>query len=343
VSQTIAHGHGPGPVKPVPRVAVGWRVVDRGHAEPLIRRGFLDSRGLDGLDPHCSRCGHRARVHSLDKLPLDERWRWHTPPKAGEDPRPCQWRGCECPRWSPHEGVVSDLDARACGVFVRDTWIEVPLGSEWVVAYRIVRGDRGRPVVGEIRMFPAEPARPEAGRWSGEILGSRALVPAKGITGRQVKRLRVRAYLQVMAELVQALRNKDPEEARFLGWGLEPTPAPATSPGPDGPRRRRGPKGRPDVFYAAVARDYVRAIQRGSPSPVRAVAQARHPLSASKIRDMIRTARARDLLTRVDSTKGIAGGGLTPKAEALLASTKTARSRKRSRPRTTQQRRRPRR
>jgi hypothetical protein len=341
VPRTIAHG----PEQPVPRLTVGWRVVDRAHAEPLIQRGLLDPRRLDGPDPHCLRCGHRALVHSLDpdrdKVPLEERWRWRTPPRPAENPRPCRRPGCGCSVWSPQVDSVSLFEDMARLVKARDTWIEVPLGTAWVVAYRIV-GDRGRPVVGEVRIFPAEPGRPAGGHWSGEILGTRAPVPPGGITARLLRGFRVRAYLRVMAELIQQLRKEDPEDARVYGWSPEP-PEPRVGLG--GSQSRRGPKGRPDVFYADIARAYVQAIERESPGPVLAVAQARR-LSPGKVRDMIRTARARHLLTEV--LPGIPGGILTPKAEALLGSTKkkgrSQKGRPRPRPprRTTQKRRRPR-
>jgi hypothetical protein len=199
---------------------------------------------------------------------------------------------------------------------VLETWIEVPVGA-WIVAYRLVN-DQGVPVVGEVRMFPAEPGRPGPGQWSGELLGPEARVPRGGITARVLRRVRVRAYLTRMSEVVRQLRVEAPAWAPRYGWAvIDPT-----APGAARPGARRGPKGRPDSFYAEVAREYVKAVERGSYRPVADLARRRRA-SPTKVRDMIRRARARGLLTL--EGPGKRGGLLTERAETLLRATSTHR------------------
>ena len=78
------------------------------------------------------------------------------------------------------------------------------------------------------------------------------------------------------------------------------------------PRPGRG--GRPDVFYARLAAQYVEVLTMSS-SPTRDLAE-RIGFSASSTRDFLHQARLRGLLTK--SVRGIAGGELTEKAIRLL-------------------------
>jgi hypothetical protein len=79
--------------------------------------------------------------------------------------------------------------------------------------------------------------------------------------------------------------------------------------------RRPGRKGRPDIFYARLAAQYV-DICRTSSTPTKDLALTRN-FSSSSTRDLLNQARSRGLLTR--PPKGLSGGELTKKAEDLLA------------------------
>lgn len=77
---------------------------------------------------------------------------------------------------------------------------------------------------------------------------------------------------------------------------------------------RPGRKGRPDVFYALLAAQYVELLKTTS-TPTKDLSELRN-YSASSTRDFLNQARTRGLLTR--SAKGRAGGELTEKARELL-------------------------
>jgi hypothetical protein len=89
------------------------------------------------------------------------------------------------------------------------------------------------------------------------------------------------------------------------------------------PRRRRE-AGRDDRFYALLARDYLASIVAGSRTPIKDLAAARKQ-PPSRVRDMVREARERGLLTM--SNAGKLGGQLTPAAEALLSPRKGGKAR----------------
>ncbi|MEX2223016.1 MAG: hypothetical protein WEG40_14585 [Candidatus Rokuibacteriota bacterium] len=190
---------------------------------------------------------------------------------------------------------------------VQDIWVESPLSDDWLVAYRIL-SQHGAPVVGEVRVFPNEPDRRAAGRWSAEYLeGSRALVPAGGITRQVLDRIRLSTPLAEAGELLKKIRAADPEA--FETRGLTTMQAP-----------RRGRKGHGDLFYAQVVRDYVTAVEAGSPSPAIDVARRRRlgRRGPARVRDLLHEARHRGLLTPAP-VRGRRGGDLTPLARALLA------------------------
>lgn len=299
------------------------RPVPLDYAERLIGRGQVDRRRVRGPDPHCKACGHRALDHGLADVSQDDRHRWFN-----AEPMPCRWRPgkldaaeramlpgetrepCGCSAWIP--GTFRRTAVESVGeASVFEAWVEVPLDGAWIVGYGIVN-DQGTPVVGELRLFPAEPDRPGPGRWSAELLGLEARAPRGGITARVLRRVRVRAYLAKMSHFIRDVRAAAPGLADMYGWSVREAPVMAES-RLEG--QRRGPKGRPDSFYARVARDYVRALERGSYEPVAAVARRRGE-SVAKVRDMIRRARKRGLLTL--EGPGKRGGVLTEQAEALL-------------------------
>ena len=77
---------------------------------------------------------------------------------------------------------------------------------------------------------------------------------------------------------------------------------------------RPGRKGRPDIFYAGLAKEYVDLLGE-STAPTRDLA-LKLGYTTSSIRDFLHQARVRGLLT--GSAKGLAGGHLTEKAKGLL-------------------------
>jgi hypothetical protein len=77
---------------------------------------------------------------------------------------------------------------------------------------------------------------------------------------------------------------------------------------------RPGRRGRPDIFYAVLAAQYVELLN-GRSAPTAALAELRN-LSASQTRDLLHQARGRGLLT--SPPRGRSGGELTEKAKKLL-------------------------
>jgi hypothetical protein len=286
-----------------------WIPVDLHYAHRLHRRGLLDWDRVAEPDPHCRHCGHRAVDHGFDNLPVQDRRRWFTA-KAMQ----CGWPGCPCSTWQPLGGIRNPTETAGL-VRISDSWIEVPLGRAWIVAYRIVN-DRGTPVVGELRVFPAEEERPDPGQWSGVVLGTFARVPRGGITSRQLRGIRVRAYLRDMAAEVARFSKAAPDMARDYGWWTkEASPTATVRIG----GMRRGRKGRSDAFYADIAREYTAAVTRKSLRPIGDIARRRR-ISPGQVRDMVRQARKRGLLTL--TAPGVRGGILTERARALLQARK---------------------
>jgi hypothetical protein len=79
--------------------------------------------------------------------------------------------------------------------------------------------------------------------------------------------------------------------------------------------RRRLAKGRPEIFYAEIARAYAEEVQAGSKRPIVDLAK-RLRMDRPKVRDSIYSARRRGLLSKADHGKW--GGKLTDKAKRLL-------------------------
>jgi hypothetical protein len=190
-------------------------------------------------------------------------------------------------------------------------------GYRWTVDVWIAIR-RGRPVVGEIRIFPAAgPPRVTAGYpWK----GTPADVPLRGLERRLLVRVPTGRYATIVqARAAAAALVSGPSagavtvQGANLGWlnrilpGVE-TLAPR-------PRERRN-AGRDDGFYARLALEYVQAIAAGSISPVKDVA-AKRGEKASRIRDQLHEARVRGLLSEGEAGKR--GGVLSPRARQVLA------------------------
>jgi hypothetical protein len=195
-----------------------------------------------------------------------------------------------------------------------------------MAAYRILAVD-GVPVVGEVRIFPDEPpavrrnsigGHSDPGEWSVERLGPDAEVPIGGLPSnalRAVKLDHVRLYWPRIFPLFRGWER--PESWGFTAGGVAP---------------RRGPHGLGDLFYARWAERYV-AHAKNTSRPIQALLAEEQAaghvwISAAYIRDVIKEARNRRLLTRPPSRKGKkggrAGGRLTVAAERLLEQTPQA-------------------
>lgn len=121
-----------------------------------------------------------------------------------------------------------------------------------------------------------------------------------------LRRLRLKSVLD---ELDVAL--SDPWLAAQLGptWGSMS-------------RRRPGRRGRNDLYYALVARDYVEALAVDARAPIKLLRKQRsargEDVTEEQLRAQLGTARRLGLLTKAEA--GTAGGRLTAKAKKLLAS-----------------------
>lgn len=198
-------------------------------------------------------------------------------------------------------------------------WLEVDFAPGWRAAYFLVPYG-GQPVVAEIRIIPADefPARP-AGAWRAQFLGSHS-GPAvrsgdfqcppirRGITARLLRRVPLGVERKHAAEFLSRFAAEGTwVDERFR----------AQEKGAD--VEKRGRPGRPDRFYASLARDYVLRCNRGSRRPVAEIAD-RRGLSAAIVRDAIHEARERGLLS--PGRQGTPGGQLTPRGQGLLRSGK---------------------
>jgi hypothetical protein len=209
----------------------------------------------------------------------------------------------------------------------KESWVEVPVGDGWVAAYRIVPKG-GRPVVGEVRVFPAERRREVAGRWSERG----PAVPDDGVPGRVLRELRLKDPHTRFPELLRSWEDQHGEAAthrvfRRFGFSRRARTVP----------RRPGRAGRPEDFYLAWAVAYADRIRAGSRSPIKDLAR-RPPVriegyvsrggptvAAGTVRDIVHRARTRGLLT--ESPVGRAGGELTAKAMRLLGPGRSGRAR----------------
>jgi hypothetical protein len=218
----------------------------------------------------------------------------------------------------PLEKLQAPDPRRLAVIRTDDGWLEEPIGSEWVVAYRL-NAQHGVPVVAEVRLFPHEPGRPQAqvGEWSAMILGSRATVPPGGVTARLLRAIRLGAHHRAAGQTLRQLRRAlmhspaDQLEAVLLADTLERhrlTPIPA-----------RGKRGVPQplAFYVRVAASYAAAVAAGHPAPAKLAAE-QHGLGRAQMRKAIYRARRLHLLRPERPHPGKSDGTLTPLGRRLL-------------------------
>lgn len=222
----------------------------------------------------------------------------------------------------PVNELHPDQPTRLGQALVDNVWMVHPLNAEWAAAYRFVV--HGRDLVpAEMRIYPREPGWDE-GEWSGTVAGYRAAVPAGGLTAaiarqgadfgdRMLERHDIIKWMAVgeikMARAAGLHRNDLFGEDGLWGeLGIR-----------DVPRRTKTPHRRiaAHVRYARRAAVYVAAIQSGDTAPLRTVAR-RFRITRAAARDIIKQARANDLLLPKRPRAGRAEGELTAYARELL-------------------------
>jgi hypothetical protein len=239
-----------------------------------------------------------------------------------------RFRGVRYEERKVAERAGAEFDTKIPASLVRvvmdEAWVTLPIG-EWIVACRLVM-QGNQPVIGEVRVFPKDPgAWGEGGitldsqfdmkvplRWNAELLGLRAHnVPAGGITRTFLRDIPLGAAKKEIGKYVNLARQNPQLRAFFELF------AQAMGPAFEPPRTRRG---KPDLYYARLAQEYVDRVNNGSRHPVKDLA-TRHHKDVSRMRDMIREARERGLLGKVKNA--VPGGQLTPYAIESLQGRQT--------------------
>ena len=181
-------------------------------------------------------------------------------------------------------------------------WYEEDTEDGWRVAYRLLaQGDVV--VIAEVRIFPADPARRGTlGEWSMES----AAVPPGGMTDAAVKALRVELPVERAREAFADLTRGRSREMASLDF-IQPL-------GQD--RNGTRPRRRDPLPLLKLAAAYVRLVEARHRAPVRAAAiECGYTRGyASK-----RLADARECGYLTPTSRGKAGGVLTPLACRLLA------------------------
>jgi hypothetical protein len=201
-------------------------------------------------------------------------------------------------------------------------WIEQVRDDGWVAAYRVMaKGDRL--VIAEVRLLPHEPTS-GPGRWSEDA----SKVSGEGVPGKALGGLRLSVPRERFGDLLRRLKGDSTFGRVLLASFSVPQQATVA-------RRRPGRAGRPDAYYLPWVVAYVQRLAKGSPRPIKDLAEkppARisgyvsdgDRISKETVSDLIHQARKRGLLT--PSPIGRPGGELTAKAKALLKSAKKGKS-----------------
>lgn len=181
------------------------------------------------------------------------------------------------------------LELSVTGLGPGERWlakVRLPLDDAWNAEYEVIK-QNGQPIIGELHFVPV-----------GQL-------PLGGLTARTA-RPSWSLLIDTARELVRKAGQGDETGTVTRFEWIEGKPL----------KRQPGRRKRPDLDYARVAAAYVVALRRGSRSPVADVAAAMRE-QRTYVRDLLKVARDRDLLTQPSS--GRAGGDLTEKAKALLA------------------------
>ena len=196
-----------------------------------------------------------------------------------------------------------------------EAWLEQRLDEEWTVCFRLaIQNDRA--VIAELRVIPSENRWTddadefyEPGEWRTETEGPNASVPLGGVKSHHLREIHLLA-LDSVSSIAEWISQHRPESLPIL---LEAGVPPSV------PRKRPGPVPPSDRELAEFAREYVRTVEMGVRNPHHSIARNRR-LSTETVRDKIKEARRRQLLTSLGSGK--AGGRLTAKALKVLSQRK---------------------
>lgn len=217
---------------------------------------------------------------------------------------------------------------------ITNVWLEADLDGDWRAAFRLIPY-QGEPVVGEIRIFPADEwsdRRP--GQWRASAVGIRApefdrrsdgatTFPfiGQGVSAgllRYPSFTLVRRYVRQFREFIRDHTKDDITYVEIFPGSREIASDAIDAGFSYGPLRR----GRADVDwtplrYAQIAAAYVKRYEKGSRKPTAEVAELFN-LKDTQARDAIYKARYKlGLLTRAPN-RGRPGGRLTAEAERIL-------------------------
>jgi hypothetical protein len=185
------------------------------------------------------------------------------------------------------------IEKRECRVVrdVTDFWLDQRIG-EWTAAFRIV-AVKGRPAIGEVRIFPAHDVVDAAdgsvpqwpsGEWvSGTLAGVRAAIPTGGVTAKILQDVKPHLMRRLAEHIVRLLyRNQRGRVPPPVLQYFSPYAPPRV-------RSTRGRKSLSHAFYAQIARDYDDARRTGRP-PAQCLMQQHHA-PESRVRGWIHRAR----------------------------------------------------
>lgn len=137
-------------------------------------------------------------------------------------------------------------------------------------------------------------------------------VPPGGLSARLVRTLKFSLPRKELRDFTESIQKLHPELEHLAAEGQAP--------------HRKSDRGRTDLFYARIANQYCKLLESGKRNPARIIAKRRKE-PPTRVRYMLWQARKRGLLDPVK--KGLAGGELTPKCEAILKASMEARTKNR--------------
>jgi hypothetical protein len=218
----------------------------------------------------------------------------------------------------------------ASRVFSRTLWASspVPGAPEWTALYRLIP-QNGAPVIAELRLVPTNDT--EGGRaiadWRVDDSERRNCVPMGGLTWKIVRSIALGSDLIASKKVMNKLETRYGSElyqpsGLFGRHGFDEAPGAITR---AAKQRAPGRAGRPEIYYAELARDYVHAREVGPRNPIALLSDTRG-IKRDQVRDMVRRARELGLLTV--GLHGRPSGVLTDKAKQLLRSSRKATKRR---------------
>ena len=193
---------------------------------------------------------------------------------------------------------------------------ELPLEDGWLLACTFMRRD-DELILAELKIVPLTDTATDDPRSMGTWSRLSGDVPNGGITSSLLRSIPIGEITKGVLGIVRDRRFK------FRDWLIPDQwlDLPEVS-----GIERPGRAGRDDRYYVVWAARY--AEKAGSPRPIAELAEE-HGLRREQVRDLIHTARERDLLT--PGRRGRPQGELTAKSRALLEQMSKDRSRRRKR------------